>query len=206
MTALEKDPINLIITGVGGQGNVLISWLMGETLLAAGYQVTIGETYGVSQRGGPVASHIRISKKKEYGAITPEGQADIILSLEPMEALRILGLFGSRQTYVITNSRPVHPMAVSMGETEYPDLERLRQAIEELAQRVWYLDASQIAINLGVPLIANMVMVGALISTELLPLSREAFESELEANFKGDRLKLNRQALAMGIAAGKSGH
>lgn len=200
MNRLEKDPMNLIITGVGGQGNVLISQLIGKALLEDGYQVTIGETYGASQRGGAVASHIRISKDAQYSPLTPEGKADVIFGLEPVESLRILGLYGSAKTFVVTNTRPVYPMAVATGEAEYPRLENIKQGISELSQKAWYIDASEIAINLGAPLLTNMVMVGALITTGLLPLKREMFEQQLEASFQGERLTLNLKAFTMGLA------
>jgi len=200
VNVLEKDPINLIITGVGGQGNVLISRLIGEALVASGYYVTVGETYGASQRGGAVSSHVRISKEAQYGAITPAGLADIILGLEPMEALRILGAFGAPQTFVATNTRPIHTMAVATGEAEYPSLDNVKKAIGELSKNAWYIDASEIAISLGVPLIANMVMLGALVGLGLLPLSRDEMEKQLSSSFRGERLTLNRKAFAMGIA------
>lgn len=104
-----KDPLNLIITGVGGQGNILISKLIGEAILEDGYWVTIGETYGASQRGGSVASHVRISKNTQQGPLTPEGRADIILGLEPVESLRMLCLYGNPKTCVITTSDPFIP-------------------------------------------------------------------------------------------------
>ena len=199
MVLLDKDPINLIIAGVGGQGNVLISRLIGESLIASKFQVVIGETYGAAQRGGAVASHIRISRDIAYSPITPEGQAAVILGLEPMESLRILELYGSKRVFVITNTRPVHPMSVAVGEAAYPALETIEQSIDELSQKAWYIDASQIAINLGVPLLTNMVMVGVLIGTGLLPLKKEMFEQELKSTFKGERLTLNLQALGKGI-------
>jgi indolepyruvate ferredoxin oxidoreductase beta subunit len=198
---LEKDPINLIITGVGGQGNVLISRLIGEALLEDGYQVTIGETYGVSQRGGAVASHVRISKVTQYSFLTPEGKGDVILGLEAMETLRILGMFGSSKTFVITNTRPIHPMCVSTGEAEYPPLEAIKQGINELSQKAWYIDGSEIAMGLGTPLLTNMVMAGVLMSTGLLPLKRKIFERCLEASFWGEKLSLNLQALERGLRA-----
>lgn len=200
MVLLDKDPINLIIAGVGGQGNVLISRLIGESLVAGKFQVVIGETYGAAQRGGAVASHIRISRDIAYSPIIPEGQADVILGLEPMESLRLLEIYGSKRVFVITNTRPVHPMSVAIGEAAYPTLETIEQSIDELSQKAWYIDASQIAINLGVPLLTNMVMVGVLIGTGLLPLKKEMFEQELKSNFKGERLTLNLQALKTGIS------
>lgn len=200
MSLQNGDSLNLIITGVGGQGNLFISRLIAEALLADGYWVTVGESYGASQRGGSVVSHVRIAKETQYGALTPEGRADIILGLEPMEALRILALYGSPNTFVITNTRPLYPMAVATGEAEYPRLESIRQAINELSRSALYIDASQIAINLAAPLLTNMVMVGALVGTRLLPLARDSIEQRLEADLDKDRLPLNLKAFAMGFA------
>ena len=199
MTLLSKDPINLIVAGVGGQGNVLISRLIGESLIQVGYWVTIGETYGASQRGGSVASHIRISKVAQHSPITPEGQADLILGLEPAESLRILAQWGNPKTFVITNTRPVYPMSVAAGEAEYPALECIKQSISQLSKEACYVDASEIAIHLEVPLLANMVMVGALIGTNVLPLKEDVFERQLEASFKGEELSLNLQAFRIGL-------
>ena len=196
-----KDPLNLIITGVGGQGNILISKLIGEAMLEEGYWVTIGETYGASQRGGSVASHVRISKKTQHGPLTPEGQADLILGLEPVESLRILCLFGNPKTSVITNIRPIYPMAVAIGEAEYPSLEMIKRMIRELSPDPWYLDASEMAIGLGAPLLTNMVMAGALIGSELIPLGEEKFLRQLEMNFEKERLSLNSKAITLGVSA-----
>lgn len=200
MSLHEKDPINLIITGIGGQGNILISKLLGDTLQEEGYWITIGETYGASQRGGSVASHVRISREALYSPITLQGTADIILSLEPVEALRILATYGSPKTYVVTNVRPVYPMAVAIGEAEYPAIERIKQAIGELSQEAFYLNASEIAIGLGAPLLTNMVMAGALVGSRLLPLNEEQFERQLGVNFQAEKLALNLKAFKLGVA------
>jgi indolepyruvate ferredoxin oxidoreductase beta subunit len=196
----EKDPINLIITGTGGQGNILISKLLGDAMQEEGYWVTIGETYGASQRGGSVASHVRISREALYSPITPQGAVDIILSLEPVEALRMLATYGSPSTYVVTNVRPVYPMAVAIGEAEYPSLESIKQAIGKLSREALYLNASEIAINLGAPLLTNMVMAGALIGSRFLSLNEERFERQLEINFETDKLALNLKAFKLGLA------
>ena len=201
MSLQQKEPLNLIITGVGGQGNVLISRLIGQSMVDAGLQVTVGETYGASQRGGSVASHVRISKDTQYGAIVPEGHADVILGLEPVESLRILGLYGSPKTFVATNIRPLYPLSVASGDAEYPGLETIRQSIDELSAKAWYIDASEIALNLGAPLLANMVMVGVIVGAKLLPLTQDMFESQLEASFEKERLSLNLQAFRMGLTA-----
>jgi len=196
-----KDPLNLIITGVGGQGNILISKLIGDAIQEEGYWVTIGETYGATQRGGSVASHVRISKRTQHGPLTPEGQADIILGLEPVESLRMLGIYGNPKTYVITNIRPIYPMAVTIGEAEYPSLETIKQGLCELSREAWYLDASEIAIRLGAPLLTNMVMAGALIGSGLIPLEEEKLKRQLEMIFKKDKLSLNLEAFILGVSA-----
>lgn len=201
MSLRQKEPLNLIITGVGGQGNVLISRLIGQSMVDAGLQVTVGETYGASQRGGSVASHVRISKDTQYGPIIPEGHADVILGLEPVESLRILGLYGSPKTFVVTNIRPFYPLSVATGDAEYPRLETIKQSINELSAKAWYIDASEIALNLGAPLLTNMVMVGAIIGTRLLPLTQDMFESQLEASFEKESLTLNLQSFRMGLTA-----
>ena len=194
-----KDSLNLIITGVGGQGNVLVSRLIGQAMVDAGLQVTVGETYGASQRGGSVASHVRVSKDSQYGPITPKGHADVIVGLEPLESLRILGLYGSRKTFVVTNIRPIHPLSVVAGDAEYPALATIRESINGLSAKAWYIDASEIALNLGEPLLTNMVMVGATIGLELVPITHDMFESQLRASFEGDRLRLNLEAVKMGL-------
>jgi indolepyruvate ferredoxin oxidoreductase beta subunit len=201
MSLRQKEPLNLIITGVGGQGNVLISRLIGQSMVDAGLQVTVGETYGASQRGGSVASHVRISKDTQYGPIIPEGHADVILGLEPVESLRILGLYGSPKTFVVTNIRPFYPLSVATGDAEYPRLETIKQSINELSAKAWYIDASEIALNLGAPLLTNMVMVGAIIGARLLPLTQDMFESQLEASFEKESLTLNLQSFRMGLTA-----
>ena len=200
MSLQQKQVLNLIIAGVGGQGNVLISRLIGQAMVDDGYKVTIGETYGASQRGGAVTSHVRISKDSQYGALIPEGQADIILGLEPMETLRHLAQCGSLETYVITNTRPIYPMCVATGETEYPGLDNIKQSINELSRKVWYINASEIALNLGAALLANIVMVGVLAGLKITPLEPDMFEHQLEAIFQKEKLALNLQAFRAGLA------
>ncbi len=143
----EKEPLNIIITGVGGQGNVLLSQLVGKVLVRAGFHATIGETYGASQRGGAVMSHLRVSRKMQYGPLIGEGQADVIVGLEPLETLRVIAQYGNPGVAVITNSRPVFPLAVSSGGAKYPTVEEIAETIKELSSRSWVVDATEIALK-----------------------------------------------------------
>jgi indolepyruvate ferredoxin oxidoreductase beta subunit len=194
-----KEPLNLIISGVGGQGNVLISELIGEILVREGYNVTAGETYGVSQRGGAVTSHIRISQGKKCGPLVPDGDADIVLGLEPLETLRVLGKYGNPDIRTVTNIRPIYPINVLSGEAKYPTSDELKESISALSSKAWFLDASDIAAGLGATVSANMVMLGALVATELVPFSKEHIEGQLKMSMSGGRLKLNLQALDKGF-------
>jgi indolepyruvate ferredoxin oxidoreductase beta subunit len=199
-----KDPLNVIVTGVGGQGNVLISQLMGRALVRAGYHVTIGETYGASQRGGAVMSHLRVSRQAQYGPLIPQGQANVILGLEPVEALRVLGQYGNPGVTVITNSRPVYPLAVAIGTAHYPSVEEIVKALEELSSRAWLINATDVAIDMGAPILANIIMVGALVGAGVLPLAAEEFELELRESLPADRLDLNLKAFRRGLAEAKA--
>lgn len=202
MSLEENRSINLIITGVGGQGNILISKLLGQAFMEQGYTITIGETYGATQRGGSVASHVRISKEKvPYSPVTPRGKADIILGLEPSESLRILTQFGHEGTYVVTNKRPVHPLEVAIGDAEYPSFETIVDCMNKLARNAWYIDASEYALQLGNALLTNIVMTGALIGTGLLPLTREMMETQLKTDFTGDKQTVNLKAFDVGFGA-----
>jgi indolepyruvate ferredoxin oxidoreductase beta subunit len=196
---LSKDPLNLIITGVGGQGNVLASQLIGKALVREGFYVTIGETYGATQRGGAVMSHLRISKESQFSPLIPEGQADIVVALEPVEALRVIGQYGNPSVYAVINSRPIFPTAVTVGDAEYPSLEKIRDAIQDLAKQFWFVDATSAAMAFGSPVFTNIIMVGALAGTRLIPIGRKAFEEAIRNNFPQKTHEANLKAFHQGM-------
>jgi len=196
--ATRKETYNLIITGVGGQGNVLSSQLIGQALVAKGYFVTIGETYGASQRGGSVMSHIRISSQKQLSPLIPRGKADIVVGLEPVETLRVLTVYGSPQTVVLFNTRPIYPLDVTSGDEKYPENEEIQGALKDLSRKVYSLQTTEKAMEMGSPILGNMIMIGALLELKLLPLSAAEFQKTLSKNFSAKRLKTNLQALEGG--------
>ena len=178
-----KDPLNVIIAGVGGQGNIVISSLIGAALVKEGYFVVVGETYGASQRGGAVMSHVRISKETQYGPLIPDGCADIILGMEPVETLRALGQFGNPNVITIVNPRPIYPLSVLSGEAEYPDIGKLMETIKELSDKTWVINATEEAQKLGNPMFANVLLIGALIALGMLPLDKKSLEPVLKERF-----------------------
>jgi len=192
-------PHNLIITGVGGQGNVLASQIVGMAAVDREFRVTIGETFGLSQRGGPVMSHIRLSKEKNYGPLIPPNMAHFIIGLEPLETIRILLEYGNEETIFIVNSRPIYPLNVIAGDVEYPDLEKVRSAISESGGTLYWLDATQRAVEMGDPILLNMIMLGALCGLSPFPLEIQDFKSVLKKVFATTKLEINYKALDMGL-------
>ena len=198
---LEKDPWNVIITGVGGQGNVLASQLLGQLLVQKGYIITIGETYGASQRGGSVMSHLRVSSRDQFSPLIPEGQCDLVVGLEPVEALRVLAPYGNPAVMVLVNTRPIHPIDVIAGDSKYPELGEVLSKIRGLSRRVWTLNATEIALDMGDPIYSNIVMLGALSALDLLPLERESFEEVVQDLMPAHRLEMNLSAFDRGKEA-----
>lgn len=197
MKDLTKDPITLIIAGVGGQGNVLMSFLIGSALVSQGYFVSIFDNYGASQRLGAVASHIKISKEVlNNSPLLHEGDADIIVGLEPVELLRNLGRFGNPDVMTITNTRPIYPIGVISGEAEYPDLDRALEIIGKLSAKSWIIHATEEALKLGNPIFANVILLGALIGSCTLPLDKSSMEAVLKEQlpkvFEMNMVALNR--------------
>ena len=202
--AISRDPLNLIICGVGGQGNILLSGLIGSALIKKGYQVAVGETFGAAQRGGAVFSSVRISQRGSYGPLIPEGKAHLILGLEPLETLRILQKYGNSETICISNTYPVFPIGVLATKEEYPDCDELKETIRSLSKVAWFLDATNIALELGAQIATNIVMVGALLSSAQLPLARKDIEDEMREIFSPERMELNLKALELGFRALRS--
>jgi indolepyruvate ferredoxin oxidoreductase beta subunit len=194
MKTLTKDPLNLIIAGVGGQGNIMISLLIGKAFIREGYFVTIGETYGASQRSGSVMSHVRISKESQYSPFIPNGRADIILGMEPVETLRILQQFGNPDVITITNSKLVHAIGI-----EYPDLDKVVEAIKKLSAKLWLINATDEALKLGSAIFANTILIGALIGSGILPLDKESLEPLLRESLTEEKFDANMLAFNKGI-------
>jgi len=201
---LPYDPYNLIITGVGGQGNVLSSRMVGDMLSQLGFLVTIGETFGASQRGGSVMSHVRVSTESCFSPQIPRGRAHMIMALEPIEAIRVLRDYGNPGVNVLCNTRPIRPIGVICGEQAYPSLEDIRRWIAQLADRTWFIDATEAALKLGNPVFGNIVLVGALAATGVLPLDVNTFKEVLQRNVAPDKISLNVTAYNLGATMVRS--
>lgn len=198
MTGLCKDPFNLIIAGVGGQGNILASQLVAQAALTEGLNATIGETYGVSQRGGSVMSHVRVTARTPVGPLIPHGEGDLLIGFEPIETLQVAMDFGNPRTRVILNPRPVYPIGVLSGDLAYPPVERILDLLQRCVADLKILPATEIAREAGEIRSMNLVMVGALAASGLLPMKKESYLRAMEGSFQGRALEINRQAFESG--------
>jgi len=199
--SLNVDPLNLIVCGVGGQGNILISRMIGRILAGSGYYVTIGETFGAAQRGGAVHSSMRISKRSQYGPLIPRGKGHIVVGLEPLETLRMLAHYGNDEVVTVSNTRPIQPVGVLARRLEYPDPDSLKASIDSLSNRAWLVDATQMALDLGSPIVANIILLGSVLGIDKLPLTAQQVEGEIRSAFPPSAVDLNLRALRMGREA-----
>jgi len=195
------QPVNVVIAGVGGQGNVVASEILATALAACGYRVSVGETFGASQRGGSVMSHVRAARGETPGPLIPKGLVDIVVGFEPLETLRIIADYGRETTRVVVNPRPVYPLAVQAGEASYPDSRDLLETLGTLAAEVTVVEATELARRAGDVRAQNLAMVGALVGTGWLPVRPDAVMRILGERFADEVLRLNREAFRLGLDA-----
>jgi len=183
--------LDIILSGVGGQGILSIATIIGAAAIRNGLFLKQSEVHGMAQRGGDVQSHLRIADHPIFSDLIPQGKADLIISVEPLESLRYT-TYLSPQGWLITNTKPY------LNITNYPPLENV---LAEIAQLPFHLtiDADQIATELGSPLAMNMVILGA--AAEFMPLSFQDLEQAIHTIFqkKGENVvNLNLNALKKG--------
>lgn len=183
MKELMKDPLSMIVIGVAGQGNVVTSSLICNALVREGYLVTFGQSYPAQQRGGSVINYIRVSQEVQASPIVPQGRADVIAAMEPVEALRMLNQYGNPDVITMVNPRPMQAIDIAGLGMKYPSVDKLMDDIRELSARTWVVNATDEAQKLGNPIMANVILVGALVGSGLLPLDKKSIEPVIKERF-----------------------
>ena len=184
---------NIVIVGVGGQGTLLASKILGQLALKNGYDVRVSEVHGMSQRGGSVVTYVRMSNSEPlYSSIVEQEQADVVLAFENLEALRAMPYL-KKGGKMIVNTQEILPMPVITGAAKYPDdcLARIEKDCDMIA-----LDATGIAHECGTYKAANVVLMGVL--AKQLPFSYEDWLSTIEANVKPQFIEMNKTAFKRG--------
>lgn len=185
----------IVFVGVGGQGNLLITRLLGEAALAQGVPALVSEIHGMAQRGGIVESAVVMGGINS--PIVARGEADILIGFEPMETLRAIGKVRPNGL-VLTNTAPLPPFTVSIGQGAYPDLEAILDMLKAKVQQVVSFDAKARAEEAGSLQSLNMVLLGGLIGLQELPIDPEAMKATLKANTRQSFLEANLRAFELG--------
>ena len=188
----------LIIVAVGGQGNLLASSVLGEAALMADIPLQMSEIHGMAQRGGVVESALIFGNARS--TIIADGEADILVGFEPAETLRALNKCNT-ETVVITNLAPLMPFTVNIGKGVYPDLKQLQNLIRAKTAKLIAFNAAKLAEEAGNPLAVNMVLLGALIQTGVLPLETEQVKKAMQHKTKPAFLASNLKAFELGYDA-----
>lgn len=183
---------NIMIVGVGGQGTLLASKLLGKLLLGKGYDVKVSEVHGMSQRGGSVVTYVRYGDKV-YSPVIDKGEADVIVSFEMLEAAR-WAEYLKKDGVIITNTQQVNPMPVITGAQEYP--QNLENKLKEMGINLYALDALSLAEKAGSSKAVNIVLMGRL--SKLFDFTEEEWLAAIEQSVPPKFLELNKKAFALG--------
>ena len=187
---------NVLITGVGGQGVILMSELLGGAAVKDKLKVRGSEVLGMAVRGGSVTSAIRLGEDV-YGPLIPTGKCSALVGMEPSEALRNITCL-SKTSLVILNTAATVPFTVPLGQSSYPSLETILEKLKKAADSIIQLDAAKLAREAGSHLTTNIVMLGALFGTERLPIKVATIKEAIEKRFPAKVAPVNIKAFDLG--------
>jgi indolepyruvate ferredoxin oxidoreductase beta subunit len=193
------EECNVLITGVGGQGVILMSELLGEAAAKDKLRVRGSEILGMAVRGGSVTSAIRLGDNV-HGPLIPSGKCHALVGMEPSEALRNISYL-SKSSLVMVNTATTVPFTVPLGQSSYPSLEIIMEKLGKAAGRLVQLNAAQIAEAAGSRLTTNVVMLGALFGSGLLPIKTATIKEAIKKRFPAKAAPLNLKAFELGYEA-----
>ncbi len=190
-----KGKINIVLTGVGGQGVVTAANIIGKAAVRVGVNVFVSEVHGMAQRGGSVNCTVRLGDVS--GPLVPNGSADAVLSMEPSEALRYIG-YTNKKTKIITDIVPVIPFTVATGDEKYPELEKIFSELEKYG-KLYKIDAVKLAKEAGALVTKNVVMLGALAGADVLPFKSDVLLETILENVPKKYIDINKKAFELGM-------
>jgi len=187
---------NVVVAGVGGQGNLLLSQLIACAARLEGFEVQTGETLGMAQRGGSVMSFVRYGKRV-YSPLVPDHEAHILISLEPVEALRSIRYVG-RCTSVLMNTKEKRPLGVLLGEEKYPEVKEIETTLGSAGAKTFAFNAVELAERAGNAKSANVCLLGGMAALGSSHIKLESFRRALEETLPESLLQVNMQAFNLG--------
>ena len=188
---------SIVLTGVGGQGVITAANILGKAAVRAKTNVYVSEVHGMAQRGGAVNCTVRLGDVS--GPLVAAATADVIVSLEPVEALRNI-MYANKKTKIITDINPVVPFTVSVGGEKYPNLDDIYKEIQSRAI-LFKIDALKIAKDSGAAITKNIVMLGALAAADVLPFKSDFLLETILENIPVKYKDINKKAFDSGMKA-----
>jgi indolepyruvate ferredoxin oxidoreductase beta subunit len=186
--------LDILVTGVGGQGVVLASDIIGETALAAGYDVKKTDTLGMAQRGGSVVSHVRLAEKV-WSPLIKQGEVDLLLAFEKLEAAR-WSHYLKPGAIAIVNSYEQPPLSVSLGQEKYPADDEIKTALQRRTDKIYFIDANKKAQELGNVRTLNILMLGCF--SAFAPIDIAIWKESISRHLPENIREINLAAFAMG--------
>ena len=185
----------IYFTGVGGQGLVRVSTIIGEAAMRKGLKVVMSELHGMAERGGIVTTEVKIGDSSS--AIIQDGNADLLFAMEPVEALRSLEKVGPN-TSAIVNSAPIVPFTVSLGIDAYPEISQIITELRGKIKNLFILDALNLAQKAGDAITSNIVMLGAAAAIPGFPVEKELLLASIKGTFPASTIGVNFAAFESG--------
>ncbi len=198
MASNDKNNYSIYISGVGGQGIIKTSVIIGEAAMLEGYDVVMSEIHGMSQRGGSVSTELKIGNFKS--SIVEESKADLILAFEPIEVLRGLNK-ANKDTTLIFNTFPIVPSTLTQTGETYPEIDDIVRNLKDNFDSVFPIEGNGLAVDAGSILSLNMVLLGACVANEDFPLSKETVETAMKNNLAPKFHEMNLKAIENGYNA-----
>ncbi len=191
-----KNIYKIQLIGVGGQGTIKASTIIGEAAMKKGLNVVMSEVHGMAQRGGTVVTEFKIGDADS--PLIEEGAADLMIAFEPAEALRALNKI-NKESFVIVNSSTIVPFTVSLGISEYPELSSVFEELKTKIKNLLIIDAQKIAKEAGSIISENMVLLGAAVATPEFPVDKDLVIQSMKENLPPKSIETNLKAFEMGF-------
>ena len=184
---------NVVVIGVGGQGLLTLAGIITEAALKQGYDVKMSELHGLSQRGGSVPCQIRFGEKI-YSSLVKPGDADVIIALEPLEALRSAKFASADKTTVIMNTHKTVPMSVMVADEKYPSIESVKKELTGFTKDVIDVNATETAVKeTGTSVTANIYMLGIASTRGLIPIKKDVLLEAIKETVPPKYFEMNKK-------------
>jgi len=199
---MNIDQFNILSVGVGGQGVIRVTQILASAALLDNYYVRTAETHGMAQRGGSVSGYLRFGNLVD-GPLIPAGLTDIIMALEPLEAVRNIKYAG-KKSIIFLNDKSILPLSIYQSKKiVYPEFDDILANLKKITQNVFFIKATELAEKAGNAKTSNVIMLGVLFGTGILPLSKENLEKSILKYVPAKAKDVNKIAFELGIEEGQ---